>query len=141
MRYAVLLCWFLAMLAPVAHAETKVLGVVPDTDIVLLDPVFGTAGISTIGGLMIYETLFTWDSKLRPQPEMVDKWQVSSDGLVWRFTLRPGLKFHDGSVVTTADVIPSLQRWMQFDLSGGNLAAAMASIQAIDADTFEIRLT
>src|SRR5690242_12836962 len=100
----------------VAHAETKVLRVVPENDIVLLDPVFGTAGISTIGGLMVFETLFTWDSNLQPRPEMAGKWDVSPDGLVWRFTLRNGLRFHDGSRVTTADVIPSLQRWEQFDI-------------------------
>jgi peptide/nickel transport system substrate-binding protein len=124
-----------------ARAETKVLRVVPENDIVLLDPVFGTAGISTIGGLMVFETLFTWDSKLQPQPEMAGKWEVSPDGLVWRFTLRDGLRFHDGSQVTTADVIPSIQRWEQFDIGGGKLAAATASMQAIDAATFEIRLT
>ena len=124
-----------------ARAETKVLRVVPENDIVLLDPVFGTAGISTIGGLMVYETLFTWDAKLQPQPEMAAKWEVSQDGLVWRFTLRGGLRFHDGQKVTTADVIPSLQRWEQFDIGGGKLAAATAAMQAIDAEAFEIRLT
>jgi len=47
------------------------LGVVPQSDIVLLDPVFGTAAISNIGGMMIYESLFSWDSRLQPKPEMV----------------------------------------------------------------------
>jgi peptide/nickel transport system substrate-binding protein len=124
-----------------ANADTKVLRVAPENDIVLLDPVFGTAGISAIGGLMIYETLFTWDSKLQPRPEMVNAWNVSPDGLVWRFTLRDGLRFHDGQPVTTADVIPSLQRWMQFDLGGGRLASATVAMQAVDAATFEIRLS
>jgi peptide/nickel transport system substrate-binding protein len=145
MRHLALLCRCLvaiaAGLAASARADTKVLRVVPENDIVLLDPVFGTAGISTVGGLMIYETLFTWDAKLRPQPEMVGKWEVSADRLVWRFTLRDGQHFHDGSAVTTADVIASLQRWMQFDLAGANLAAATAAMQAVDAATFEIRLT
>jgi len=40
-----------------AHAA-KTLHIVPQTDIVLLDPVFGTASISNIAGLMIYESLF-----------------------------------------------------------------------------------
>jgi peptide/nickel transport system substrate-binding protein len=143
MRRAFLLAFCLVAMAAsgAAAAEPKVLRVVPENDIVLLDPVFGTAGISAIGGLMIYETLFTWDAQLRPQPEMADAWSAAPDGLVWRFTLRDGLRFHDGSSVTTADVIASLQRWMQFDLGGSRLAAAMASMQAIDAASFEIRLT
>ena len=124
-----------------AQAEPKVLRVVPENDIVLLDPVFGTAAISAVGGLMIYETLFAWDSKLQAQPQMVRQWSVSPDGLIWRFTLRDGLRFHDGQPVTTADVIPSMRRWMQFDLGGGKLEAAMAAMQAVDAATFEIRLT
>jgi peptide/nickel transport system substrate-binding protein len=131
----------LAAAMAAARAETKVLRVVPENDIVLLDPVFGTAGISTIAGLMIYETLFTWDSKLEPQPEMVSRWSVSPDGLLWRFTLRDGQRFHDGAPVTTTDVIASLQRWMQFDLGGARLAAAMAAMQPVDAATFEMRLT
>ncbi len=123
-----------------ARAETKVLRVVPQTDIVLLDPVFGTASISMISGMMIYESLFSWDSKLQPKPQMVQTWGVSDDGLRWRFTLRPGLRFHDGQKVTTTDVIASMQRWMTFDGGGMRLAASMVGMEAIDADSFSIVL-
>ena len=41
---------------------------------------------------------------------LVDKWTISDDGLDWTFTLRSGLKFHDGQALTTADVIPSMDR-------------------------------
>jgi peptide/nickel transport system substrate-binding protein len=85
--------------------------------------------------------LFAWDSKLQPKPQMVRDWSTSPDGLVWRFTLRPGLKFHDGQRVTTADVIPSLKRWMQRDVVGQKLAASVTSMDAIDPDTFEIKLS
>jgi peptide/nickel transport system substrate-binding protein len=130
----------LAAFAPTARAETKVLRVVPQSDIVLLDPVFGTAAISMIGGMMIYESLFTWDSHLQPKPEMVGQWSVSPDQLTWRFTLRGGLRFHDGQPVTTTDVLPSLRRWMEFDGGGSKLSLATAAMQAIDENTLEIRL-
>jgi peptide/nickel transport system substrate-binding protein len=123
-----------------AHAE-KVLRVVPQNDIVLLDPVFATANISMVGGLMVYESLFAWDSALRPKPQMVDVWTTSPDGLVWRFTLRDGLRFHDGRPVTTADVLPSIARWMEFDGGGARLKSALAGMAAVDAKTFELRLT
>jgi peptide/nickel transport system substrate-binding protein len=74
-----------AMAAPV-RAEQKVLRVVPQNDIVLLDPVFGTALVSMISGLMIYESLFAWDSAMRPQPQMVASWSSTPDGLGWRLT-------------------------------------------------------
>ena len=90
----------------------KILRVVPSADLTQLDPVFASLSITRIYAFMIYETLFTWDSKLRPKPQMVKTWSVSPDELAWKFTLRPGLKFHDGQQVTTADVIPSLKRWM-----------------------------
>ena len=35
---------------------------------------------------------------------------VSADGLTWRFTLRPGAKFHDGSPVSAEDVVYSFRR-------------------------------
>jgi len=137
--------WVLAtaLLATAAQAQTapKVLRVVPSADLTQLDPGFASIVITRIYGLMVYETLFAWDSKLQPKPQMVRDWSTSADGLTWRFTLRPGLKFHDGQHVTTADVIPSLQRWMQRDVVGQKLAGSVAGMDAIDPDTFEIKLS
>ncbi len=126
--------------AGAAQAEPKILHVVPQTDIVLLDPVFGTASISNIAGMMIYESLFSWDSHLQPKPQMVESWTTSPDALTWSFTLRPGLKFHDGQPVTTADVIPSMQRWMDFDGGGRKLAEDLAAMEPVDANTFKMVL-
>jgi peptide/nickel transport system substrate-binding protein len=53
------------------------------------------------------------DREIRPQPEMVDSWQVSDDKLTWTFRLRDGLKFHDGQPVRAADAVASLKRWGQ----------------------------
>src|ERR1700751_2792946 len=77
-----------------AQAETKVLRVVPHADLTQLDPVFASIVITREYGLLIYEELFAWDSKLQPRPQMVDNWTTSPDGLTWRFTLRDGMKFH-----------------------------------------------
>ncbi len=95
-----------------AQAADKVLRVAPITDVQLLDPAFGSAWVNMVAGEMIYESLFAPDSALRPKPQMVESWSTSPDGLAWTFTLRPGLRFHDGQAVTTADVIPSMTRWM-----------------------------
>jgi ABC-type transport system substrate-binding protein len=85
---------------------------VPHADLKVLDPHTNTATITLMHGHMIYDTLFAWDSKLQSKPQMVESYQISPDRLVYTFTLRSGLKFHDGQPVTTSDVIPSLKRWM-----------------------------
>ena len=122
-------------------APAKVLRVIPSADLTQLDPTFASIVITRIYGLMVFETLFAWDSGMQAKPQMVRDWSTAPDGLSWRFTLRPGLRFHDGQPVTTADVIPSLQRWMGRDVVGQKLAASVAGLDAVDADTFVIRLT
>src|SRR4051794_27347061 len=80
---------------PVSAQAEKVLRVVPHADLKILDPYTTTATITQMHGQMIYDQLFAWNSKLEPKPQMVDHYEVSTDRLVYSFTLRPGLKFHD----------------------------------------------
>src|SRR3954447_7582418 len=133
-------CLLAAPGAAFAQAPLKVLRVAPSADLTQLDPVFASIVITRIYGLMVFETLFAWDSHLQPKPQMVSTWSEAPDKLSWRFTLRPGRKFHDGQRVTTADVIPSLKRWMERDVVGQKLGTAVTGMNAIDADTFEIKL-
>ena len=128
-----------SLVTPVA-AQEKVLRAVPHADLTVLDPMYGTAWISLIHGVMVYESLFAWDSKLQPQPQMVSTWTTSPDGLVWRFTLRDGLAFHTGEPVTATDVIASARRWFAIDPVGGKVAPLTAGLAAIDAKTIEWRL-
>lgn len=127
-----------AMGVPQEAAAQKVLRVAPITDVQLLDPVFGSAWVNTVAGQMIYETLFAWDSKMVPQPQMVERWSTSDDGLTWTFVLRDGLRFHDGQAVTTADVVPSMQRWMQ--LANSTMREVTESLTAADDKTLVWRL-
>ncbi len=136
-RIALLL---LALAAP-ALAQQKVLRVVPHADLRTLDPVAVSVVITRIHGLMIYESLFAWDSKLQPHPQMVESYSQSQDGLLWRFTLRPNLRFHDGQPVTTADVVASLRRWMARDVVGSKLATYVVSFEAEDARTLVFKLS
>jgi len=46
------------------------------------------------------------------QPDLADRWTVSSDGKAYTFHLRPNVKFHDGSTLTADDVVFSFQRIM-----------------------------
>src|SRR5258708_3732697 len=97
---------------PVASAQgQKVLKFVPQADLRILDPITTTAYITRNHGYMIYDTLFATDAKFQVQPQMVDKYDLSKDQLTYTFTLRDGLKFHDGQPVRSADCIASIERW------------------------------
>lgn len=121
-------------------APNRTLRVAPHADLRTLDPVFGSIVITRMHGLMIYETLFAWDSKLQPHPQMVESVSTSADGLAWRFRLRDGLRFHDGQAVTTRDVIASLKRWMARDTVGLKLAEYTAGLEAEDERSFTLKL-
>jgi peptide/nickel transport system substrate-binding protein len=118
----------------------KTLRVVMQSDLKILDPVWTTAYIVRNHGFLIYDQLFALDDKLKPQPQMVDTWKMSDDKLTWTFTLRDGLKWHDGAPVTTADVIPSIKRWTEKDVIGGVLAKFMSEMKASDDKTFQLVL-
>src|SRR5271165_6747495 len=78
-------------------AGDNVLRVVPHADLKVLDPHTNTATITLMHGAMIYDTLFAWDSKIRPQPQMVESFQISPDGLIHTYTLRRGSNFTTAS--------------------------------------------
>jgi peptide/nickel transport system substrate-binding protein len=123
-----------------AAAADKILRVTPHADLKVLDPHTNTATITLMHGAMIYDTLFAWDSKIRPHPQMVDTFQISPDRLVHTYTLRPGLKFHDGQPVTSKDAVASIKRWMVRNTIGQVLAKFVDKIEATDDKSFTIRL-
>jgi peptide/nickel transport system substrate-binding protein len=131
-----------ALAAPLGagRAETTV-RMVPQADLKILDPVWSSAAITQNHAYLVFDTLFGLDHLQRPQPQMVDSWERSADGLTWRFTLRPGLLFHDGSPVTARAAVASIRRWSQRQPGGLALMARVAALEALDDRTFAIRLT
>lgn len=122
-------------------AQEKVMRAVLHADVRVLDPHWTTATIAGIHGMLVYDTLFGNNSKLEPQPQMVGKYEISPDRLSYAFTLREGLKFHDGQPVTTKDVIASLKRWAVKDGVGQRLFGFVKTIEAVDAKTFKMEFT
>ncbi len=90
--------------------------------------------------LLVFDTLFGIDASLTPHPQMCEGSETSDDGLVWRFRLRPGLKFHDGTQVLARDAVASLGRWMARDTMGQLIRARLDAMTASDDRAFEIRL-
>jgi len=129
-----------ALAMPRLARAAGTLNIVPESEVVILDPHATTANITRSFGYHIFDTLYATDGAGRIRPQMVEGHDVSSDRLTWTFTLRDGLAFHDGAKVTAADCVASLQRWMPKDALGRMLAAATDVLEARNEKTFVLRL-
>src|SRR4051812_27005321 len=58
----------------------------------------------------VYEGLTKRGRDLKIEPGLAERWEVSEDGLTWRFFLRKGVKFHNGNPFNADDVIFSATR-------------------------------
>ncbi|HWV98042.1 MAG TPA: ABC transporter substrate-binding protein [Xanthobacteraceae bacterium] len=128
-----------AALGSPALAQTKTIRAVMHSDLRVLDPGLTTAYITRDHGYMIYDTLLAMDANFKIQPQMAT-YQVSDDKLTYTFTLRDGLKWHDGQPVTAEDCVASLKRWGKADGMGQKLMDFTASIEAPDAKTIVLKL-
>jgi ABC-type transport system substrate-binding protein len=80
-------------------------------DINSVDPIATTNFTIRNSAYLIYDTLFALDADFVVQPQMAEGHTLSDDQLTYTITLRDGLMFHDGTPVTAADAVASLQRW------------------------------
>ncbi|MBO9625450.1 MAG: ABC transporter substrate-binding protein [Microbacterium sp.] len=90
----------------------------------------------------IYEGLVTRTQDNKIEPRLASDYKVSSDGLTYTFTLNDGVTFHNGTALTSADVVASYEA-VRTDstLQGNSDFAPVASITATDPKTVEIVLT
>jgi peptide/nickel transport system substrate-binding protein len=123
-----------------AEDAKKTLRFIAQSDLRVLDPIWTTAYITRNHGYMVFDTLFALDDKFKPHPQMVGDFSVSPDKLSYSFTLRDGLKFHDGQPVRGADCVASLKRWMARDALGQTLAGDIQEMKGGDDKNFSIRL-
>jgi peptide/nickel transport system substrate-binding protein len=131
----------LTLVLPVALAGcTDTLRVASHARLTSTDPIWSTAYVTRTHGYLVYDTLFALDENFEPQPQMVQSWTVSKDRKTWTFTLRDGLKWHDGANVTAADCVASLKRWGKRDGMGQQLFKQVASLTAKDSKVFVMDL-
>ena len=106
----------------------------------------------------VFEGLVQWSPKNQIVPCLAQKWDVSKDGLVYTFHLRPNVKFQDGSPVTAQDVYYSMHRALDPKLGSpvaldylGDIAGAreemagksadLAGVKVVDPQTVAITIT
>ena len=105
-----------------------------------LDTSFSGAYVVTTISAHVWERLFERDGGFNAKPQMVSGWEVDDAGTTYTFTLRDGMTFHDGSSVTSGDVIPSLKRMWETTAAGDMLKGQMVEDgwKEIDDHTFSI---
>jgi peptide/nickel transport system substrate-binding protein len=80
-----------------------------DGDVGAMDPYTRQETVQLSFLSNIYEPMVRWNRDLKLEPALATSWEQTSP-TVWRFHLRPGVKWQDGSAFTADDVIFSLQR-------------------------------
>jgi peptide/nickel transport system substrate-binding protein len=117
-------------LLPLSAAADRPLSVVAPWEITGADP--STSGY-VYARMRVAETLVDTDADGQPAPGLAASWEASDDGLTWRFALREGISFHDGSPLTAKAAAASLQHALA---KPGILDSA--PITTIEADDNEV---
>ncbi len=121
-------------------AQADVLRVAAPAPVVDIDP-HGPNSVlrdTLMAGRQIYDPLIEFQNG-EAVGRLATAWE-QVDATTWRFTLRDGVTFHDGSTFDAADVVASLQR--QAKAKGGlaRLWGQFESVTAVDAATVEVKL-
>ena len=130
-------CALVGAAALTAHAAELHIGL--SADVTTFDPHFVAAQPNLTAQHHVFEALVRVDERGRPIPGLAS-WRTP-DPLTWEFTLRKGIKFHDGGELTTEDVAFSLERPLTITGSPGGYATYVRPIVAREiVDRYTIRL-
>jgi peptide/nickel transport system substrate-binding protein len=99
-----------------------------------------SAGTAITASSKALEGLLRYDETLTPQAGLAVAWEVAPDGLSYHFTLRQGVKWHDGQPFTSHDVAFSLDLNKRYHPRGGSTFANLASVETPDDHTAIVRL-
>jgi peptide/nickel transport system substrate-binding protein len=99
-----------------------------------LDPQIATNFLDLQALGLVYQPLVTLNSSLQVVPDLASSWTFSGDSKSVTFTLRSGVKFDDGSTLTSADVKASLERVLN-PKTGAAAASNIATVASISTPT------
>ncbi|MDH5285359.1 MAG: ABC transporter substrate-binding protein [Betaproteobacteria bacterium] len=101
------------------------------TDVTSIDPHFHNLTPNNNVAQHLYGYLVGRNEKSQPEPGLATEWKTI-DPLTWEFKLRRGVKFHDGSDFTAADVVASIERVPKVPKSPSPFTAFTRQIKSID---------
>ncbi|HQR10126.1 MAG TPA: ABC transporter substrate-binding protein [Casimicrobiaceae bacterium] len=109
------------------------------TDVTAIDPHYHNVTPNNNVAAHIFGTLVQRNEKSQLEPSLATEWKTV-DPLTWEFKLRKGVKFHDGSDFTAADVVASIERVPTVPNSPSPFTAYSKQIkEMVVVDPFTIR--
>ena len=111
-------------------------------DIFTFDPYNTQDDYSIFTELQVYDRLvkLAADGK-SVEPELATAWEIAPDGLTATFTLRPDVKFSDGTPLTADDVVFSLTRAIDQTGSWGFLFSPVTAVEKVDESTIKLTMS
>lgn len=106
-----------------------------------LDPAIIFSSDGFVFARNVYEGLVEYKpGSVDIQPLLAESWETSSDGLTFTFTLRSGVKFHDGSDLNADGVVAALKRIQDVNQGPASFMTNIVAITADGADKVAIQL-
>ena len=140
LRHGVAIC---ALSAGAAFAQQANISIGMVLEPPNLDP---TAGAAAAIDEVVYANIFEGLTRFGPDgavnPGLAATWDISEDGTVYTFALRPGVTFHDGTTLTADDVVFTLDRARAEGSTNAQpgLFANIVSAEAVDELTLRVTL-
>jgi len=125
-----------SLLAATPAAWAKPFRFTSQGDFLTADPHAQNEGINNLLLYHVYERLTSRDKDLKLIPGLALSWEQPSP-TVWRFRLRPGVKFHDGSPFTADDVVFSVERAQSPTSNFKTYASRLGKARRVDDLTVE----
>ncbi|MDO6730042.1 ABC transporter substrate-binding protein [Marinovum sp. 2_MG-2023] len=123
--------------ALVAPAQAETLRIASQGDATSLDPHSHNESFTNYFLANVYEGLVARDEDFEIAGQLAQSWE-QVDATTWRFTLRDGVSFHDGSAFAADDVIFSMDRALSETSNFKHVLASVESYSAIDDMTVEV---
>jgi peptide/nickel transport system substrate-binding protein len=133
---AIALAAALAIAAPAFAQDAAPLRIRLNTDIRSTDPGINRDGPTDGIVAHLFEGLVAMGGDARVQPMLAERIEISADGLAYTFPLRPGIRFHNGAELTSADVLFAWERFRRREANWrcrGDLDSDVTRITAIEA--------
>ncbi|MGC5248411.1 ABC transporter substrate-binding protein [Gordonia sp. DT219] len=83
----------------------------------------------------VFDTLVEPNGDLQMVPALAQRWDISPDATRWTFTLRPGVRFHNGDPLTADDVVYSYRRIIDQQLASAWRLENVATVEKTDEQT------
>lgn len=106
-----------------------------------MDPRMWENGEEYIVGDCIYSRLVRLTPSFDLEPELATSWEASDDAQTWTFSLRTGVKFHNGKELVADDVVFTLERALQEGSKAKGEIGPIETVAALDAYTVQIKLS